>query len=120
VPSLQDAFPTAVLEALLRARPVVASRVGGIPEMIADGVTGLLVPAGDERALAAALRSLLQDPARARQLGQAARAAAAERFRPERQVQEIAAELALGFGLAGAAAEQVGRPSSGVFETADV
>jgi glycosyltransferase involved in cell wall biosynthesis len=99
VPSVwHDAFPTSVLEALLRARPVVATRVGGIPEMVVDGVTGLLVEPGDEAGLAAAMRSLLLDPSRAEQLGQAGRQYARERFSPEEQIRQLAYEIELGFG----------------------
>jgi starch synthase len=53
--------------------PVVASRVGGIPEVVVDGETGWLVPPGDEAALARALRDALGDPARARRMGEAGR-----------------------------------------------
>lgn len=65
--------PYAVLEAQVAGRAVVASRVGGVPELIDDGVDGLLVPPGDARALAAAVEGLLTDPARAARLGDAAR-----------------------------------------------
>lgn len=99
VPSVwQDAFPNAVLEAMLRAKPVVATRVGGIPEMIEDGVTGVLVEPADETALAEAMRSLLRDPAKARALGMSARNRAAARFTPERQMRQVAAVLERGFG----------------------
>ena len=54
-PSLEDAFPTVLLEAMAAGLPVVASRVGGIPEIVVDGVTGVLVPPGDADALASAL-----------------------------------------------------------------
>lgn len=67
-------FPYAVLEAQAMGRPVVASRVGGIPEQIESGVDGLLVPPGDAVALADAVASLLADPARARALSAAGRA----------------------------------------------
>jgi glycosyltransferase involved in cell wall biosynthesis len=53
------------------ARPLVATRVGALPEVVADGVTGLLVPPRDPAALAAALTELLSDPARARKMGRA-------------------------------------------------
>lgn len=59
---------------------VVASRVGGIPEVVEDGVTGLLVPPGEPAALARALRALLEDPARARALGLAGRRRVEEHF----------------------------------------
>jgi glycosyltransferase involved in cell wall biosynthesis len=73
VPSLGEGFGMAALEAQERARPVVASAVGGLPEIVEDGVSGLLVPAGDAAALAAALARLLGDPALARRMGGAGR-----------------------------------------------
>ena len=73
-PSHQEALPFAVLEAMAASRPVVATRVGGIPEAVEDRVSGLLVPPRDPPALAAALRRLAEEPGLARALGQAARA----------------------------------------------
>ncbi|HYC93502.1 MAG TPA: glycosyltransferase [Thermoanaerobaculia bacterium] len=58
-PSLDDAFPTVLLEAMAAGLPIVASRVGGIPEIVTPGVTGELVPPGDAPALAAAINALL-------------------------------------------------------------
>ena len=58
-PSLDDAFPTVLLEAMAAGLPIVASRVGGIPEIVTPGVTGELVPPGDARALASAINALL-------------------------------------------------------------
>ncbi|MFC5477625.1 glycosyltransferase family 4 protein [Massilia suwonensis] len=77
-PSRQEAFGLVLLEAGSCALPVVASRVGGIPELIQDGATGLLVEPDDAQALARALQTLLDDPALARGLGErlAARVAA--------------------------------------------
>lgn len=68
-----EGVPNAVLEAMARGLPVVASRHGGIPEAVQDGETGLLVPEGDAPALAEALAALAADPARRRRLGAAGR-----------------------------------------------
>jgi glycosyltransferase involved in cell wall biosynthesis len=99
VPSVwQDAFPLAVLETMAAGRPIVATSVGGIPEMIEHDVTGLLVPPADEETLAAAIGALLRDRARAGRLGDAARRRVAERFTPERQISELTALIEAGFG----------------------
>jgi glycosyltransferase involved in cell wall biosynthesis len=77
-----EGFGTAILEAAMRGLPIVASRVGGIPELIQDGVTGILVPPCQPDALAGALVALLQDGAKAARLGQAAAAVARSSFAP--------------------------------------
>jgi glycosyltransferase involved in cell wall biosynthesis len=69
-----------LLEAMNHATPVVASRVGGIPDIVEDGVSGLLVPPGDAAALAAALQRVLDSPDLARRLGEAGRRRLHERF----------------------------------------
>jgi glycosyltransferase involved in cell wall biosynthesis len=86
MPSIHEGFGLVALEAALAARPVVASRVEGIPEVVIDGETGLLVPPGDPDALAAAIEQLLADPERSRVLGARARDLAIERFGVERCV----------------------------------
>jgi glycosyltransferase involved in cell wall biosynthesis len=79
-PSLQSVFELVNLEALACGTPVVASRVGGFPDLIADDVNGYMVPPGDPRALAARLEAVLDDPALARRLGEAGRATILREF----------------------------------------
>jgi len=68
-----EAVSRAALEWMASGRPLVATRVGGLPDLIEEGVTGLLVPPGDPKALAAALKVLLLEPARAEEMGAKAR-----------------------------------------------
>jgi glycosyltransferase involved in cell wall biosynthesis len=90
VPSTwQDALPSAVLEPMARGMAVVASDVGGVPEMIEHGKSGILVPPGDEERLAAAIDELLADPGRRKQLGENARRRVAECFSPDGQLTAI-------------------------------
>ncbi|WP_040337347.1 glycosyltransferase family 4 protein [Candidatus Blastococcus massiliensis] len=83
VPSRVEPFGLVAVEALLLGRPVVASRVGGLQEIIEDGRTGLLVDPDDPRALADAIIRLLSDPATATRLGLAGQADARARFSME-------------------------------------
>ena len=73
MPSRQDSFPLTALEAGMMGRPVIATRVGGFPEMVLDETTGLLVESENVTELGGAIASLLSNPQRASQLGQAAR-----------------------------------------------
>jgi glycosyltransferase involved in cell wall biosynthesis len=73
VPSRYDASPLALLEAMAAGLPVVATRVGGIPEIVIAGETALLVPPDDPDALAGALRTLVADPALRERMGTAGR-----------------------------------------------
>jgi glycosyltransferase involved in cell wall biosynthesis len=93
-PARWEGFGLALLEAMLAARPVVAARVSAVPELVAHGETGLLVPPDDPRALAAALAGLLRDPERARRLGEAGR----ERARSEFSVAGMADRTAQLYG----------------------
>jgi glycosyltransferase involved in cell wall biosynthesis len=69
LPSLYEGLGIAVLEAMARSLPVVATRVGGVPEIIDDGKTGILVAPADSRAIAEGIRSLLEDGEKARTMG---------------------------------------------------
>lgn len=80
LPSSQESFGLAALEAQSCGVPVVASEVGGLPEVIEHGRTGWLAPVGDVEAMAARTLSVLEDPALARRLSEGARARAVERF----------------------------------------
>ena len=79
-PSRREGFGVACLEAMAHGRPVVASAVGGLRDLVIDGETGLLVPSGDPEALRAALERLLADSELRRRLGEAGRERARERF----------------------------------------
>lgn len=79
-PSGMDQAPNVILEAGASGLPVIASTVGSIPEMVIDGETGLLIDHGDEDALLAALRLLLADGIRRREMGELAHARIAEHF----------------------------------------
>jgi glycosyltransferase involved in cell wall biosynthesis len=87
VPSLGEGFGMVALEAMERARPVVASAVGGLPEIVDDGRTGLVVPSADAEALADAIVELASDLGRARAMGMAGRERALAEFTPERCVE---------------------------------
>jgi glycosyltransferase involved in cell wall biosynthesis len=71
LPSWIEGMPLVLLEAMAHAKPVVATHVGGTPEVVVDGQTGLLVPPRDPEALAGAFRRLIEDPELARSMGQA-------------------------------------------------
>ena len=76
-----EPFGRVIIEGMAAARPVVATRGGGTPEIVREGETGYLVPQGDPDAMAEAILRLLRDPARARQMGEVARAHVSRRFR---------------------------------------
>ena len=78
--SLHEGQNLAMIEAMMAGRPVVATAVGGTPEIVAEGKTGLLAPPADSAALAAAMLELMQDPERRRRLGETAQRNAAQRF----------------------------------------
>lgn len=78
--TLPDPLPTVLVEAMARSRPVVASDAGGVPEIVADGVTGFTVPPRDTGAIAEAMAALLSDPEKARRMGLAGLERARELF----------------------------------------
>ena len=82
VPSRAEPYGTVAAEAAARGVPVVATSVGGLPEVVVDGATGTLVPAGNPAALAAAIAPLLDDPALRARMGARARERALDRFAP--------------------------------------
>ena len=88
-PSIYEGFGISLLEAMAAGLPIVASRVGGIPEVVEDGVTGLLVAPENPFALAAAIERLLRDRDEARRLGEAA----ARRVRERHSLQSAAAKI---------------------------
>jgi len=81
-----DVFPTVILEAMASARPVVSTRLAGIPELVVDGQTGMLAPPGDSTGLAHALEQLLRDPELRLRFGDAGRARIEQHFRIEQTV----------------------------------
>jgi L-malate glycosyltransferase len=86
-PSLTEAMSNSIQEAMAAGRPVVATDVGGNPELVEDGRTGLLVPSRNPVALAQAIEKLLADPELRERMGRAARRRVAERFSLERSIE---------------------------------
>lgn len=84
-----EGIPVVLMEAMSLARPVIASRLSGIPELVIDGETGLLVPPDDPEALGRALRDILSNPGRATELAQAGRTRVAKSF----DIDKTAAQL---------------------------
>lgn len=84
-----EAFSYAAIEAMACAKPVIASRIGGLPEVVEHGTTGLLVPPSDPEALADAIESLLDDPDRRATMAAAARDRVERLFTIDRQVQSL-------------------------------
>jgi glycosyltransferase involved in cell wall biosynthesis len=89
LPSLSEGFGLAVIEAMAAGKPVVATSVGALPEIIQHGETGLLVPPGDPPALANAIRMLLEDKRLATRLATAARARVEREFTAKRMVDRV-------------------------------
>jgi len=88
LPSVTEGLSNTLLESMAAGLPVVATRVGGAPEVVMDGVNGILVPPRDAPALARAISKLVEDRAEARRLGEAARRRIAEQFSIEETVRQ--------------------------------
>ena len=111
VPSLwAEAFGLTVVEAMAAGVPLVASRTGGIPELVEDGKTGILVPPGDVRALADAIRLLLEHPSLRESMGLHAQIAAQRRFSLERAAVDLYALVSSQLSTAGVPVPAAARP----------
>jgi len=119
--SITEGLGTSLLDAMACRRPIVATRAGGIPEIVEDGVNGLLVPPRDARALAAAIVRALEDEAVRAKMGAAGFARVSERFTVERMIEGTAAVYARVAGRhraadsddRGAPAPPTGHPAAG-------
>jgi glycosyltransferase involved in cell wall biosynthesis len=96
LPSLYEGLPISLLEAMAAAKPVIATRIGGTDELVTSGYDGLLVEPRDSHALAQAMKTLLSDPERARQMASSAQRTVADRFSAEvmcKRVSQVYGEL---------------------------
>ena len=89
--SLNEGSPVSLIEAMAAGRPVVSTAVGGVPDVVADGVSGLLAPSGDAEALARALTALLGDRERRERMGREGRLAAYPRYDVSRLLTDMSA-----------------------------
>ena len=90
LPTLTDALPTVLMEAMALHLPLLATAVGGVPEMVENGDNGLLVPPGSADQLAQATIALLQDEAKRREMGENGRLLVEQKFNIQRQAAELA------------------------------
>jgi colanic acid/amylovoran biosynthesis glycosyltransferase len=87
--SNQEGVPNSMLEGMASGLPVVATRHGGIPEAVTDGVNGLLVPERDDKGLATSLFKMVEEPARWRAMGASASQTVATEFAQPRQIESL-------------------------------
>ena len=88
LPSFREGLPVIVLEAMAAGKPVVATPVGGVPELVSEGKTGLIVPVGNVQALADAILRLIENPGLAREMGKAGLERVAAKFSLDRMLEE--------------------------------
>ena len=112
-PALGEPMGMAMLEAQGHGLPVVSARTRGVPDLVADGESGILVPEGDSAAFADAVRALLEAPERRRRMGRAARSRIAREHRFEAAVERIGALVEGLVGRAAAPREDGGRRGAG-------
>ena len=91
LPSLSEGLSSAILNAMACSLPVIATKVGGIPELVAHDVNGLLVPPGDPASLARAIERLVADPELSFRMGQHGRKRVEEQFTLKRKILETEA-----------------------------
>jgi glycosyltransferase involved in cell wall biosynthesis len=84
-----EGFPMIIVEAMMHGRPVIASNLGGIPEIVEDGVTGLLFEAGNADDLAQKIQYLWDHPDLCRQMGEAGRTKARKEYSPDAYYQRL-------------------------------
>ena len=89
VPSTMEGMPFVILEAMVASKPVIASRIYGIPEVIVEGETGLLIPPRDVDSLCVAMRRMVEDPALSRKMGAAGRRRIKAHFSSERMARGV-------------------------------
>jgi glycosyltransferase involved in cell wall biosynthesis len=89
LPSVNEGTPVSVIEALAAERPAVATRVGGTPDIIRDGIDGFLVDPAESDELAKRLAELARDPTRRAEMGAAGRARVLERYAVDRLIDDI-------------------------------
>jgi glycosyltransferase involved in cell wall biosynthesis len=117
LPSYAEGLPMSLLEAMAAGLPIVATDVGGIPDLVTDGVNGFLFTPGDTATLQVLLRRLLHDPGLGRRIAAAARETVRLRFDADRVIAQVEAIYA-GLGLAGRAGARAHRPARPLREAA--
>jgi glycosyltransferase involved in cell wall biosynthesis len=91
LPSLSEGLPNVVLEAFAACKPVVASNIGGVPEVVEEGISGYLVPPGRPQPLAEAILKMLGDPAKMQSMGSAGYERVRREFTFEAQTEKLEA-----------------------------